>query len=156
MAWKPDPNSFATDAMQQDWSKMFGFAFPSFSLIGWVINKVLRENVEAMILVTPTWQTHPQYTLLLRMSIQCPLLLPVLPNLLLNPLGEKHPLETRSLRLGVWKIIGKRRKSKKFQAVQPNLSPFPGDQVQLQVTNWPGTSELAGIVDNELIQFVYL
>ena len=27
MAWKQDPNSFATDAMQQDWNKMFGFAF---------------------------------------------------------------------------------------------------------------------------------
>ena len=56
MAWKTDPNSFATDAMQQDWEKMFAFTLPPFSLIGRVINKVLRENVEGMILVTPTWQ----------------------------------------------------------------------------------------------------
>ena len=152
MAWKPDPNSFATDAMQQDWNKMFGFAFPPFSLIGRVINKVLQENVEAMILVTPTWQTQPWYTLLLRMSIQRPLLLPALPNLLLNPLGKKHPLvKTRSLRLAAWKITGKPWKSKEFQAVQPNLSPCPGDQVQLQVANRPGTSGLAGVVDNKLI-----
>ena len=27
MTWKPDPNSFATDAMQQDWNKMFPLAF---------------------------------------------------------------------------------------------------------------------------------
>ena len=40
MAWKLDPNSFATDAMQQDLNKMFGFAFPPFSLIVRVINKV--------------------------------------------------------------------------------------------------------------------
>ena len=45
---------FATDAMQQAWNKMFGFAFPPFSLVGPAINKVLWENVEAMILVTPT------------------------------------------------------------------------------------------------------
>ena len=118
MAWKPDPNSFATDAMQQDWNKMFGFAFPPFSLIGRVINKVLRENVEATILVTPTWQTKPWYTLLLRMSLQRPLLLPALLNLLLNPLGEKHPLlKTKSLTLAAWKITGKPWKSKGFQAV---------------------------------------
>ena len=43
---------------------MFDFSFPPFSLIGRVINKVLRENVEAMII--PTWQTQPLYTLLLR------------------------------------------------------------------------------------------
>ena len=47
-------------------------------------------------------------------------------------------------------------KSKEFQLVQPNLSPYPGDQVQLQVTNRPGASGLAGVVDNKLIQFVRL
>ena len=157
MAWKPDPNSFATDAMQQDWNKMFGFAFPPFSLIGRVINKVLRENVEAMILVTPTWQTQPWYTLLLRMPIQRPLLLLTLPNLLLNPLGEKHPLvKTSFLRLAAWKITGKPWKSKEFQALQPNLSSCPGDQVQLRLTNRPGKSRLAGFVDNKLIQFIRL
>ena len=31
VAWKPDPKSSATDAMQQDWIKMFGFAFPPFA-----------------------------------------------------------------------------------------------------------------------------
>ena len=59
MAWKPDPNSFATDTMQQDWNKIFGFAFPPFNLIGRVINKILWEYVETMILVTPIWQTQP-------------------------------------------------------------------------------------------------
>ena len=89
------------------------------------------------------------------MSIQHPLLLPALPNLVLNPLGEKHPLvKTRSLRLAAWKITGKPRKSREFQAVQPNLSLCPGDQVQLQVTNWPGRSGLASVVDNKVIQFV--
>ena len=64
---------------------MFGFEFPPFSLIGRVVNMALQENVEAMILVTLTWQTQPWYTLLLRLSLQRPLLLPALPNLLLIP-----------------------------------------------------------------------
>ena len=64
---------------------MFGFEFPPFSLIGWVVNMALQENVEAMILVTLTWQTQPWYTLLLRLPLQHPLLLPALRNLLLIP-----------------------------------------------------------------------
>ena len=52
------------------------------------------------------------------------------------------------------KITGKPWKSKEFHAVQPNLSPCQGDQVQLQVMNRPGTSGLAGVVDNKLVPFV--
>ena len=44
MSWKADPNSFAADAMHQNWNKMLDFAFPSFRLTGRVINKVLQEN----------------------------------------------------------------------------------------------------------------
>ena len=112
--------------MQQDWNKIFGFAFPPFNLIGRVINKILWEYVETMILVTPIWQTQPWYTLLLRMSIQRSLLLLALPKLLLNHLGENHPLvKTRFLKLATWKITGKLWKWKEFQAMQPNLSPCP-------------------------------
>ena len=44
MAWMVDINSFATDAMQQEWSTMFVFAFPAFSLIGQVLNKILQKK----------------------------------------------------------------------------------------------------------------
>ena len=85
MAWKP--------VLQQIQYSRTGtnvcFPFPPSSLIGRVINKALRENVEAMILVTLTCQTQPWYTLLLRISVQRSLLLPALPNLFLNPPGRK-------------------------------------------------------------------
>ena len=85
------------------------------------------------------------------MSIQRQMLLPALPNLLLKPMGEKYPLvKTTSLRLAAWNITGKSWKLKKFQAMHPNLSPCPGYQVWLQVTNWPGASGLAGVVNNKL------
>ena len=82
--------SFATGAMQQNWNKMFAFGFPRFSLMSQVINKLLGESVKTMILV----RTHmaEKTPALLRIFIQRPLLLPVLPNLLLNPQGEKHPI----------------------------------------------------------------
>ena len=36
--------------------------------------------------------------------------------------------------------------------MQPNLSPFPRDQLQLQVTYWPGTSGIGCVFNNKLIQ----
>ena len=151
MGWKPDPNSFVTDVMQQDWNKMFGFAFPSFSLIGWVISKVLWENVEAMILVTLTMQTKPWYTLLLRISIA--FTSPTKP-ITKCPGRKTSSRENQVPKVSSMEITGKPWKWKEFQAMQPNLSPCPGDQVQLQVINLPGASGLAGVVDNKLIQFV--
>ena len=45
--WKPDPNSIATDAMQQCWNKMFlPYAFFPFSLISRILKKVRQEKVE--------------------------------------------------------------------------------------------------------------
>ena len=53
-AWKPDPTSVRTDAIQHLWDKEFGFAFPSFSLITIVLRKVQQERVDYLIIVTPT------------------------------------------------------------------------------------------------------
>ena len=83
MAWKPDPNSLATDAMQHLWRNLLGFAFPPFSLISRVARKVRIEKVPELILVTPAWQIQ-----LMQMSCQSPLLLPQKKNLLKNPKGE--------------------------------------------------------------------
>ena len=44
VAWKPDPNSIATDAMQQCWNKMFPYGFPPFSLINQILKKVRQKK----------------------------------------------------------------------------------------------------------------
>lgn len=91
------------------------------------------------------------------MPTKRPLLLGALPNLLINPLGEKDLfVRTRSITLVAWKITEKSSKCKEFQAKQPNLSLCPGDQVQLQFLNWLRISELAVVVNNKLIQVVRL
>ena len=71
-----------------------------------------------------------------------------------SPGRKTSSCKNRVLRSAAWKITGKPWKSKEFQAVQPNLSPCPEDQVQLQVMSRPGKCGLAGIVDNKLIQLV--
>ena len=102
MAWKPDPDSIATDALLHPWDKECSFAFPPFSLISRVLRKILQEKIDRLIKVTPIWQTQPWYAQLLKMSLQPPFLLPQIRNLSKNPQDKNHSLiETGSLRLTV-------------------------------------------------------
>ena len=57
VAWRPDPYSWKTDAMQQSWDHQFLYAFPPFSLINKVLNKIQEDKVHLMLLITPTWHT---------------------------------------------------------------------------------------------------
>ena len=129
---------------------MFPYASPpppSFSLISRILKKVRQEKVEQMIIVTPTWQTQPWYPLLLDMSMQCPLLLTPLPDLLLDSQRNKHPLvQNRKLMLATWKVTGNPLRWKEFQAMQPNLYPSQEYRVLSQVTNRPGISGLADVL----------
>ena len=129
---------------------MFSYASPpppSFSLTNQILKKVRQEKVEQMIIVTPTWQTQPWYPLLLDMSMQCPLLLTPLPDLLLDSQRNKHPfVQNRKLMLVTWKVTGNPLRWKKFQAMQPNLYPSQEYRVLSQVTNRPGISGLADVL----------
>ena len=75
--------------------------------------------------------------------LQSPLLQPAIPNLLLNVLGNKHPLvKTRPPRLAARKIKTSPWKLKEFQAMQPNLFPCPkgrylhGRYVSYDISLW--------------------
>ena len=129
---------------------MFSYASPpppSFSLTNRILKKVRQEKVEQMIIVTPTWKTQPWYPLLLDMSMQCPLLLTPLPDLLLDSQRNKHPfVQNRKLMLATWKVTGNPLRWKKFQAMQPNLYPSQEYRVLSQVTNRPGISGLADVL----------
>ena len=46
VSWKPDPTAFAIDAFSLEWSNMYFYAFPPFSCISRVIQKILDEGAE--------------------------------------------------------------------------------------------------------------
>ena len=119
---------------------------PSFSLISRIVKKVRQEKVEQMIIVAPTWQTQPWYPLLMDMSMQCPLLLTPLPDLLLDPQGNKYLLvQNGKLMLVVWKVVGNPLKWKEFHAMQLTLYLTQEGRILLEVTNWPGINGPAGV-----------
>ena len=81
ISWKPDPESWATDAFTVSWSGVAANAFPPFCLIGRCLAKI-RQDQASVIMITPTWQTQPWYPEIMSMLISDPILLPPVPNLI--------------------------------------------------------------------------
>ena len=102
-SWKPDPNSLATDTLQQKWYHKSLIAFPPFALIHKVLKKVAEEKVPSLIIVTPTWQAQSWYPVFLRLSVRNPIILPLKEDLLKGPQNQQHLLiQNRTMQLAVW------------------------------------------------------
>ena len=156
MSWKPDPGSKGTDALYHSWAGLFPYAFPPFSLIGRVLNKVMKHNIR-LILVTPVWVTQTWYPQLLDMIIQEPLMLPNRLNVLRNPQGLNHPLiENSSMRLAAWLISGNSQEHNQFLTRLPCSSRMLDPQGLEEITSRPGTSLVAGVLTDKMIRFTMI
>ena len=93
VSWGPDPQAVAVDAFTLNWNFSLIYAFPPFSLIAPVLQKIQEDKAE-MILVVPQWTAQPWYSLLTRLLVDKPLLLPQRENILYLPFDPKkrHPL----------------------------------------------------------------
>ena len=150
-AWKPDPYSQATDAMQQDWTNLFGYAFPPFSMVGKVIRKMINQQSE-LIMITPLWQSQSWYPLLLQTTTANPILLPKTQSLLRSPEDSPHPLLTKgNLKLVAWRLSGKRTHQESYrQTLLPSWSTR-GERAHNLLTQAPGHSGKAGVWREKLI-----
>ena len=122
-----------------------------------VLNKVLKDKVPTMILVTPAWPSQLWYPEAMRVSIQQPNLLTWGRDLLKNPKGEIHPLvQNKTFKLVARTLSGLDYKWKEFQERRPTLSLNQEDQVLTQIMNRPGVNELADVLKEKLIHFVVI
>ena len=93
VAWGPDPQAIAADAFTLNWDSPLIYAFPPFSLIAPVLQKIQEDHAE-VIIVVPQWTAQPWYSLLVKMLIDRPILLPQDENILYLPFNQNksHPL----------------------------------------------------------------
>jgi len=153
MSWKLDPYSQGRDAFQIMWKHLEAYAFPPFSLIPRVLQKVQLEQASIM-LITPAWQTQAWYPRVLQMCVQNPILIPKRKDLLLNPDQEVHPLvRNQSLQLVAWKISGKSFLQMAYQRKLSLLSQVQEGKAPSLITIRPGESLVAGVLGNRLIPF---
>ena len=120
VSWKPDPDAAFVDAFALNWSNMLIYAFPPFSLLGRLVQKV-RVDAAEMVLVALLWVTQNWFTPILEMLIQDPLILKVKKQTLNVPGTNKvHPLVNK-LHLMVCHISGIPSKAELYRK---NLSKF--------------------------------
>ena len=93
VAWQPDPGAFAIDAFTLDWNKFIFYAFPPFSLLDRVLQKIEHDQATG-ILVIPNWSTQTWFPRVQKLLIQKPLQLPYKKDILVLPYKPKaqHPL----------------------------------------------------------------
>ena len=92
-SWKSDPDAIACDAFLQDWDFNIMYAFPPFSVIGRLLQRV--EEMDSVVLaVLPLWPAQQWFGRALRLSVDDPRLLPYSLQLLRLPQEPRrtHPL----------------------------------------------------------------
>ena len=72
----PDPDAYAIDAFSFPWNDNCYYAFPPFSLIPKVLQKVERERTELLCLIATIWPAQIWWPVLNRLIVAPCLLLP--------------------------------------------------------------------------------
>lgn len=126
VSWRPDPGAEEFDAFSLDWSKVRGYAFPPFTLVGHCLRQVLAQEVSALVLIAPVWQTQPCYPLLLDLCVANPLLIPSVHGLL-SMQGWVHPLT--NLQLAGWLLSANPTLRQEFQNQLRTYSSQHGGRV---------------------------
>lgn len=105
VSWKMDPEAQAVDAFTLSWKDCYFYAFPPFSLMTKVLQKIIHEKAEGIV-VAPYWITQPWYPLFQKLVVSEPLYFEPSADLLNSPFRNTHPLH-KSLRLVAARLSGK-------------------------------------------------
>ena len=107
VSFRPDPEAFAVDMFSLSWQSLDFYAYPPFSIISRVLQKVRRDRAEGVI-IAPCWPTQVWWPVLQTMTVGQPILLPSKMSLLSLP---SHPTARHRLlpkmRLMAWRISGR-------------------------------------------------
>ena len=80
-----DPNTFATDALLQNWNGWQAYAFPPWSLIPAVLKKLRSLSGGLLTIVAPYWPQRPRFPGLMDLVVDGPVALPLSRDLLRQP-----------------------------------------------------------------------
>ena len=61
ISWRPDPHACDIDAFSISWAQGFLYAFPPFSQVGRVLQKIVQDPAVVLV-VLPLWPTRVWFT----------------------------------------------------------------------------------------------
>ena len=136
VSYKPEPGVWATDAFSLNWHSLQFYAFPPFSIIGKVLEKIKQDEARG-ILIVPLWSTQTWFPIAMSIIVSRPILLKEKGDLLYLP-GKReivHPLH-KHLNLLAILVSDRRSEVLSFQRtlgpslirhgeIPPNVSTTP-------------------------------
>ena len=129
VSWHPDQDAFAIYAFSVSWAEELIYAFPCFSLIGRVVQK-LRQDQGELILVAPVLLTQGWFTAVMELLIDKPRIFKVHPDTLsLHHFHKIHPL-VNHLHLMACRLSGKLIKAEIFRKTLLKSSCRHGEILQ--------------------------
>ena len=84
VSYHPDPGAYLTDAFSFSWHHIKFYSFPPFSCISRCLQKIVADQAKGIIVV-PKWPTQPFYSLLFRLLVTDPVVIPPRMSNLLMP-----------------------------------------------------------------------
>ena len=93
VSWKRDPGAVMIDAFTISWKNLNFYAFPPFSLILRVLNKIINEKATGIVVV-PHWPTQVWFPLFSKLIASEPIIFSSTPDLITSPYSSAaHPLK---------------------------------------------------------------
>lgn len=112
VSWMRDPEAYEIDAFTLNWNSFHFYAFPPFSIISRVLQKIITDKAEGIVVV-PLWTSQPWFPLFQALLVNTPITFEP-NNRLLSFSGTPHPL-SESLSLVAGKLSGKHYYREKCQ-----------------------------------------
>ena len=132
-----DPQAWRVDAMSFRWSGLRLYAFPPFSMIPRILEKVVQDEAE-LALIAPYWPKRPWFPKLLSLLAGSPWALPCQPDLITQPLSQLAHQKIESLHLSLWPLSGSKVNRQAFLTEQLSspLRPSETPLALLTIPNW--------------------
>ena len=118
VSWKPDPDVCHTKAFTISWSRGLSYAFPPFSIIGNMLQKM--QDRATLLIILPLWPTQVWFPKALQLLVEDPVLLPQKCITLPQDPYRKHP-RAATLRLTAMVLSGNHLKVKVFRQKLQNF-----------------------------------
>lgn len=156
IAYKPDPEAHAINAFHVSWKGYAFYAFPPFSILQRVLQKISEEEATGL-LVVPNWPTQTWWPYLMNMLIDFPLILPRKEDTLYLPAHPQllHPLH-KKLQLLVCRLSGISSQAEEFRLALQRSSCNLGVLVHKSNTTLTTKDGECSVVQGVLIPFQHL
>ena len=151
----PDPLAWAVDALSLSWEGLLAYAFPPFSLLGRVLQKV-KEHDCSILLIAPLWPKQPWFPVLLDLLVDLPLAIPARWNLLSQPRSRQFYQNPDRLHLHAWRLSRSPSCRRAFLQKLPTASQDQFDLPHLPSTSLDGQPSVVGVSAGKLIHSVPL